>query len=492
MKIAIKRVQRQAVLGYAERAQFGAKLKTFRLFSMAALALAMAACSNEDSALENAAPAQQQGAMKFTATLAAPGSGATTRTVYTEVTEGDDAGKINVAWKAGDEIYLLDDESGATTATVGTPAADGSAAISGTITGSDGDNVSAYYPASAITDFDAFFAKYNAQEGTLDYIQNNLDLRMGEGTLSVNGGVATLADNLEMQSMIVIWKLTLQNSSSQPLAATKVTVYLDGGDIASTTDISGTSTVYLALPLLGDGDGSFSDIPLIIMATVGDDTYKYEKESVSIARGKYYQSTVKMAKVLTYPVALSAVTADYIGSVVCSDGNVYPAKTAAPSGKTAIGILGKVTATGHGLILALEDAEGQEWTTINSWTSVTTYASTTLKVLPDDDARGDNLTSYTTLGATAVSDWAVAQKSDYEAIFTNLGSTTGNSDGKTYDGNVNAYITTGVGGTAISGANWSATVLSGSNNAWYFGSNSSKWNNDQKTSSHSVRPVLGF
>lgn len=271
-------------------------MKTFKLFSMAALALAMAACSNEDSALENAAPAQQQGAMKFTATLAAPGSGATTRTTYTEITSGDDAGKINVAWKAGDEIYLLDDESGAEcTATVGTPAADGSAAISGTITGSNGDNVSAVYPASVITDFDAFFAKYNAQEGTLDYIQNNLDLRMGEGTLSVNGDVATLADNLEMQSMIAIWKLTLQNSSSEALAATKVTVYLDGGDIASTTDISGTSTVYLALPLLGDGDGIFSDIPLIIMATVGSDTYTYSKSGVTLARGKYYQSTVKMA-----------------------------------------------------------------------------------------------------------------------------------------------------------------------------------------------------
>ena len=466
-------------------------MKTFKLFSMAALALAMAACSNEDSALENAAPAQQQGAMKFTATVAAPGSGATTRTVYTEVTEGSNAGTINVAWKAGDEIYLLDYESGATcTATVGTPAADGSATISGTITGSDGDNVSAYYPASAITDFDAFFAKYDEQEGTLDYIQNNLDLRMGEGTLSVNGGVATLADNLEMQSMIVIWKLTLQDSSSQPLAATKVTVYLDGGDIASTTDISGTSTVYLALPLLGDGDGSFSDIPLIIEATVGSDTYKYEKEGVSLARGKYYQSTVKMAKVLTYPVALSAVTADYIGSVVCSDGNVFPAKTAVPAGKTAVGILGKVTATGHGLILALEDAEGQEWTTINSWTSVTTYASTTLKVLPDDDARGDNLTSYTTLGATAVSDWAVAQKSDYEAIFTNLGSTTGNSDGKTYDGNVNAYITTGVGGTAISDDYfWSATECNGSS-AWIFDNES--WSSYNKSNSRNVRPVLGF
>jgi len=50
-----------------------------------------------------------------------------------------------------------------------------------------------------------------------------------------------------------------------------------------------------------------------------------------------------------------------------------------------------------------------------------------------------------------VSNWCVGQKSDYDAIFTNLGSTTSTPDGKTYDANVNAYITTGVDGTAISG-----------------------------------------
>ena len=192
----------------------------------------------------------------------------------------------------------------------------------------------------------------------------------------------------------------------------------------------------------------------------------------------------ELASSLTYPIALSAVTADYVGSVVCSDGNVYPAKTAAPAGKTAVGILGKVTATGQGLILALKDAAQQNWNTINSWTSVTTYAGTTLKVLPDDDARGTNLTSYTALGETVVSNWAVAQKSDYEAIFTNLG-----SDGTTYDGNVNAYITTGVGGTAISNGYWSATVADDYFAFYFFSDN---WYSYLKTNSGSVRPVLGF
>ena len=188
---------------------------------------------------------------------------------------------------------------------------------------------------------------------------------------------------------------------------------------------------------------------------------------------------------------LSAATAEDVGKVVCADGHLHDAKTAVPAGCTAVGILGKVTETGHGLILALQDATAQTWNTINGWTSVTTYAGTTLKVLPNDAARGANLTSYTVLGATAVSNWAVAQKSDYEAIFQNLGSTTGDGNGTTYDGKVNAFITTGVGGDAISGYYWSATEIDDeSNNAGYF--DSECWYGGKMKTTYRVRPVLGF
>ena len=189
------------------------------------------------------------------------------------------------------------------------------------------------------------------------------------------------------------------------------------------------------------------------------------------------------------PKAAKDATAEDVGKVVCAAGHLHDAKTAVPDGCTAVGILGKVTETGHGLILALQNATSQNWNTINGWTSVNTYAGTTLKVLPDDAARG-SLTSYTKLGETTVSNWAVAQKSDYDAIFTNLGSTTGDSNGKVYDANVNAYITTGVGGTAISaGYYWSATGLS-DDGAWGF--NSNYWGGSSKAYSHSFRPVLGF
>ena len=159
------------------------------------------------------------------------------------------------------------------------------------------------------------------------------------------------------------------------------------------------------------------------------------------------------------------------------------------TGCTAVGILGKVTTTGHGLILALQDATKQTWNTINGWTSEESYANTTLKVLPDDAARG-SLTSYTTLGSTAVSNWAVAQKSDYEAIFTNLGSVTETIYGKIFDDNVNAYITTGVNGTELSSINWSATNGGNGTNAWIF--SESDWGYIEIVNETKVRPVLGF
>ena len=186
---------------------------------------------------------------------------------------------------------------------------------------------------------------------------------------------------------------------------------------------------------------------------------------------------------------LSTATAQDVGKVVCAAGHLHDAKTAVPGGCTAVGVIGKVTSTGHGLILALQDATSQTWNTINGWESVTGYSGTSLKLLPDDAVRG-SLASYASLGVVTVSDWCVAQKSDYEAIFTNLGSTKRDMDGTTYDANVNAYITA-AGGTALSDRYWSATESSSSpNNACYFSSN--YWNASTKTSNYLIRPVLGF
>ena len=231
---------------------------------------------------------------------------------------------------------------------------------------------------------------------------------------------------------------------------------------------------------VGEGEAQAFPVEGLLGGETVTATYSGEKKVKSV-------KAVKKAVAPTYTL-LSAATTDDIGKVVCAAGHLHDAKTAVPDGCTAVGILGKVTETGHGLILALEDATSQTWNTINGWTPAS-YAGTTLKVLPDDAARGTNLTSYTTLGETTVSNWAVAQKNDYVAIFVNLGSTNSNEDGTTYNGNVNAYITTGVGGTERSNSYWSTTE-SDASHAWYFGGGC--WDASNKSDSFCVWPVLGF
>ena len=276
-------------------------MKTFKIFSTAALAFMMAACSSEETALNNT-PVQQGQKVPFSATIAAPGSGAGTRTEYTEVTTGSAAGTINVAWKAGDEIALIHNGK-ADVVKVETVNEDGSATITGDITvGIDGEAVEVCYPAAAWEWNDEvkgamknadYIAKTTVQDGTLKYIQDNLDVRMGESKLKVDGGKATLNDNVTLASQIAIWKLTLQVNEEVAINATKVSVMLYGEEtvtLAGTKELStATSTVYLAMPEMYE-----AEVSITIEAVTDDGNYIYETSGLTLAAGKYYQSTVTM------------------------------------------------------------------------------------------------------------------------------------------------------------------------------------------------------
>ena len=291
-------------------------MKTIKIFSTAALAFMLAACSSEDTALNNT-PAQEGQKVPFTATIAAPGSGAGTRTEYTEVTTGSAAGTINVTWKAGDEIALIHNGK-ADVVKVETVNEDGTATITGDITvGTNGEAVTAYYPAAAIelnsdkkpVPAEAYTANLLAQDGTLSYIASNLDLRVGESTLAVDGDKATLSDNVKLASQIAIWKLTLQDDAETPaaLSATQVSVIKDGETpetLASTATLStATSTVYLAMPEMAEPETTVT-----IEAVTANGNYTYVNSGLTLAAGKYYQSTVTMAPAVT---DLSTLTADY-------------------------------------------------------------------------------------------------------------------------------------------------------------------------------------
>ena len=448
-------------------------MKTTKLFFMAALALMTAACSNDDNDLTTPQPQKAEG-ITITAQLAPKTDGATTRAV------SDGGTKIVAEWAENEHIAILYEVGGTKkVADAEITAVDGSGAATITFTvdgGTTNDTpCTLVYPLSAAKD-DKSGVKdaatlLAAQDGTLNA---NLDVRVGEGTIQTTTPGLTVTTQPAAQ--FAIFKFTLSGPS---IDATHPLVIKDNASNTTITTVTPASTatsVYVAMPAAASKAYKF----VVITA---DNKY-IKSGTATIEAGKYYRTPLTLEP--RYPLDLRSATAEWdLGAVVCDDGKMYMEKKAVTG--TAVGILGKVTATGHGLILALQDAPKQSWNTINSWDSRTDFADTELKLLPNG-AHG-SLTSYfwfvrSVSDLIPVSNWCVAQKDDY-----NLGSTDVNSNGTTYDGNVNAYITTGVGGTAMTSNNyWSATEYD-VNFAWNFGYS---WAELGKTNSLNVRPVLGF
>ena len=449
-----------------------------KVFGIAALLLALAACNKETEITPVEQPSDSKG-ITITATLAP-------KTADTKAVADGGDNKITVTWAENEKIAILYEVSGtryASEATIKTVNASGTATIEFTVVSGTPDNTACtlVYPYSAAKD-DKSGVKdaatlLSAQDGTLNA---NLDVRVGAGTIRTT--TPGLDVTTQPEAQFAIFKFTLSGPS---IDATHPLVIKDNASnktITTVTPASTATSVFVAMPAAASKAYKF----VVITA---DNKY-IKSGTATIEAGKYYQTPLTMEP--RYPLDLSRATAEWdLGAVACDDGNLYMEKKAAPAGKTAVGILGKVTETGHGLILALQDAAWQTWNTIKDWTSTTDFAGgTTLKVLPDD-ARG-SLTSYFWLGGILdhimVSNWCVAQKDVYNAIFQNLGSTKYDG-GYTYDANVNAYITTGVGGTAMAAFYWSATE-DDDYVAWVF--DSGYWHIYFKTYSGSVRPVLGF
>ena len=470
--------------------------KTMRFLSMAALAmvgLVMTGCSSEDDFADIQQPENKSNVVTLTTTV------------------GFDEGVANRAltadgvktFAAGDQIAVIyKNTSGETVTATSNALTDGDITNEGknatfTVTLTDpkaGEAVRYIYPAAMLAssvettsdvnaDANVRYDALNTQDGTLTTLASTLDLAIFDGSLTSG---AALPASATMTNRLAILACTLKNADGSNEITNSITgmTVSDGTNTYTVSRSAAAGPIYVAIRPMTSAN-------IKIYATDGVNYYNKNLTGKTYAAGNGYSVSWKMPDALLS----AATTADY-GMVVCSKGHLHPAKTAVPSGCTAVGILGKVTETGHGLILALQDATAQTWNTINGWTTVTAYAGTTLKQLPAG-ALG-SLTSYTTLGSTMVSNWCVAQKSDYEAIFTNLGSTTGGSGGKTFDANVNAYITTGVGGTAMGGSEimdywyWSATEAEHDNERGCLFKGNYYWDYYPKANWFSVRPVLAF
>ena len=269
-------------------------MKTTKLFLMAALALTFAACSNDN--YDAAQPAKGEG-ITITATLAPKSDGAATRAV------AEGTNKITVTWAVDEQIailYEVNNEKKVAAATISSVDGSGAATISFSVAdGTPNDTpCTLVYPASTAKD-DNMGVKdaatlLAAQNGTLNA---NLDVRVGEGTIQTTTPGLTVTTQPEAQYSI--FKFTTQNGSADiNVSALTVTI---GEQAYVITPSSATSELYAALPAVSGQKVRFS-------ATGSDSkTYAFSKNNVSFTKGKFYQSTLKMADIGQAPAGCELV-----------------------------------------------------------------------------------------------------------------------------------------------------------------------------------------
>ena len=277
-------------------------MKTTKFFLMAALALTFAACSNDDNDILNPAqPAKGEG-ITITATLAPKDAGATTRAV-SEGT-GDDAGDIVTTWAVDEHIAILYDKDGAQMADAKIKSVDasGTATIEFTVESGTADNTECtlVYPLSAaktdktgVKDAATLLA---AQNGTLNA---NLDVRVGAGTIKTS--TPSLDVTTQPAAQFAIFKFTTKDMAGSSTVNVKPLTITIGEQNYVITPASPTSTLYAALPATTNGAVTFN-------ATDGDSKkHFFSKNGVTIEKGKFYQSTIKLISYST-PLTMEALT----------------------------------------------------------------------------------------------------------------------------------------------------------------------------------------
>ena len=274
---------------------------------MAALALMTAACSNDDNDLTTQQPQKAEG-ITITAQLAPKTNGATTRAV------SDGGNKILSDWAENEHLAVLYEVGGtkyAADATITAVDDDDAATIQFTVEEGTPDNT----PCTLVYPYDAAKDDHTgvkdaatllaAQDGTLSA---NLDVRVGEGTIQTTTPGLTVTTQPAAQ--FAIFKFTTQSkpdqsSALQNTSVTKLTVTIGAQDYVI-TPASATSTLYAALPAVDDQTVSFT-------ATDGTDFYAASKDNVSFDATKYYQSTVKMGKLIRVFRSDNPSIEDFVG-----------------------------------------------------------------------------------------------------------------------------------------------------------------------------------
>ena len=271
-------------------------MKTKRILSLAALALMIAACTNDDIAQQPQQPSPTAEGIPFTATIS---GNVATRALSENTTDK----KLEASWSVNEEMALI--HNGVVDKmTVSAVDADGTATITGTITGSpkDGDDVQVIYPYSAVdlTTKEIKTDLLSQQDGTLATIASKLDLRKSEGAkLKIGSTIATFDGTVSLKNQMAIVKFSLTDGS-EALVADKFEIADQTGQAITTVTIT-ASEFYVAMEPATTQTFHFT-------ATKGDgNKYYYSKFGATLAAGKYYQSPMTLADMLHTPLTLEAV-----------------------------------------------------------------------------------------------------------------------------------------------------------------------------------------
>ena len=269
---------------------------------MAALALAMTACSSDDLLTQEPTKSKTNadGGITITATLA-PKEG-TMRSIAEGT--GTDAGKIVAKWATDEQIAILYEVSSEKKKTVATVKSvnttTGAATIEFTVDANttDGTACTMVYPADAADDNGMKDAAtlLGAQDGTLS---TKLDVRKGEGTIKTT--TPSLDVTTDLAPQFAIFKFTTKDMAGSSTVNVKPLTINVGADSYVITPSTATSTLYAALPATTSGTVTFN-------ATDGDSkNHFFSKNGVTIEEGKFYQSTIKLMPYNT-PLTMEALT----------------------------------------------------------------------------------------------------------------------------------------------------------------------------------------
>ena len=278
-------------------------MKTKNIFTLAALALTMAACTSEDLTQQQSSqpePDHSKG-LPFTATISGK---AATRAITENTTDGT----LETSWKVDEKVALMHNRVVDVMTVSEVDPTTKAATITGTITSSptDGEGVVLIYPASVVDvsgEVKTNEQLLGSQDGTLATIAEKYDLRTCEDAkLKVVSGSATINGTVSLQNQLAIVKFSLTDGTSA-LSASKFEI-LDktGSAITTVTPSSAASEFYAAMSPVSPADAQ----TFHFVATKGDEKYYYSKYGATLVAGKYYQQDMTLADMLHTPLTLEA------------------------------------------------------------------------------------------------------------------------------------------------------------------------------------------